>query len=272
MPDARGLRLLAWPGVGLRLVLLLLASCYLGGGGAALACPSACFCGNTTSSGAVLVDCSHRGLTSVPAGIDPSVADLRLNDNEITGVSEATFAGLAGLARLELGNNPLRSLPARLFAQLPALAWVSLNTCSLANLPPDLFALNSNLLDVGLGGNSLRELPPGLFANTTRLERLNLGANKLWRLDAGVLSALPRLTWVCVPPPSVLSLPACVLVNSLYLSAFPRQKPGHQQALAPGQRNLRRAQPPHQLGPRPQRPVRAPLLRLLALVPPRAPC
>uniref|UniRef100_A0A8K9VEX9 Leucine rich repeats and transmembrane domains 2 n=1 Tax=Oncorhynchus mykiss TaxID=8022 RepID=A0A8K9VEX9_ONCMY len=127
------------------------------------ACPPTCFCNATD------VDCSGRGLLSMPAltHLPVSARTLLLPNNHLSSLGPGSF-------RLDLSNNYLD------------------------NLPPALFKDLGNLSDLTLHNNSLRALDRDLFQGLVGLRKLDVSLNGLSDIPLGLLDELQGLTWLSV--------------------------------------------------------------------------
>ncbi|NXM84811.1 GPIX protein, partial [Oenanthe oenanthe] len=70
-------------------------------------CPSPCLCRSLPEPGALLVDCSSRGLRSVPA-VPRRARSLLLHNNSLASVPAGALDGLGHLRHLQLAGNPWR--------------------------------------------------------------------------------------------------------------------------------------------------------------------
>ncbi|NWY67444.1 GPIX protein, partial [Erithacus rubecula] len=68
-------------------------------------CPSPCRCRSLPEPGALLVDCSSRGLRSVPA-VPRRARSLLLHNNSLASVPAGALDGLGHLRQLRLADNP----------------------------------------------------------------------------------------------------------------------------------------------------------------------
>ncbi|KAL2299619.1 hypothetical protein Nmel_012462 [Mimus melanotis] len=68
-------------------------------------CPSPCRCWSLPDPGMLLVDCSSRGLRSVPA-LPRRARSLRLHNNSLASIPAGALDGLQHLRHLQLGDNP----------------------------------------------------------------------------------------------------------------------------------------------------------------------
>ncbi|XP_052364798.1 leucine-rich repeat and transmembrane domain-containing protein 2-like, partial [Oncorhynchus keta] len=137
------------------------------------ACPPSCFCNATD------VDCSGRGLLSMPAltHLPVTAHTLLLPNNHLSSLGPGSFgpsANLTSLERLDLSNNYLD------------------------NLPPVLFKDLGNLSDLTLHNNSLRALDRNLFQGLVGLRKLDVSLNGLSDIPLGLLDELQGLTWLSV--------------------------------------------------------------------------
>ncbi|XP_052366270.1 LOW QUALITY PROTEIN: leucine-rich repeat and transmembrane domain-containing protein 2-like [Oncorhynchus keta] len=182
------------------------------------ACPPTCFCNATD------VDCSGRGLLSMPAlthlpvtahtlllpnnhlsSLGPgsfanltSLERLDLSNNHLSSLVPGSFAHLTSLERLDLSNNHLSSLGPGSFANLTSLERLDLSNNYLDNLPPVLFKDLGNLSDLTLHNNSLRALDRNLFQGLVGLRKLDVSLNGLSDIPLGLLDELQGLTWLSV--------------------------------------------------------------------------
>ncbi|KAK3507680.1 hypothetical protein QTP70_033036 [Hemibagrus guttatus] len=85
------------------------------GGSHAQLCPAQCSCVGTT------VDCHAQGLRSVPRDIPRSTERLDLNNNNLTKITKADFAGLRNLRVLHLMENRISVIERGAFQDLKEL-------------------------------------------------------------------------------------------------------------------------------------------------------
>ncbi|CAG7714500.1 unnamed protein product [Allacma fusca] len=78
-------------------------------------CPKDCQCYN------LQVDCSHRGLHSVPKGIPRNVEKIELQGNNLTTIRLSDFAGLGSLRVIQLSDNEIHTVEKGSFQDLASL-------------------------------------------------------------------------------------------------------------------------------------------------------
>ncbi|KAK7112988.1 toll-like receptor 4 [Littorina saxatilis] len=134
-------------------------------------------CGPCMCNGSV-VDCSSRGLTSVPScGLPATATSLSLRNNSISYLGHGIFTRFLSLRWLDLSFNLLRNISVDLFQSLP------LTTLNLAH----------NHLVFGNGTNCI-ETP---FANLVSLTHLDLSYNNLHNVSCAVVeSNVSNLHWL----------------------------------------------------------------------------
>ncbi|XP_055772307.1 leucine-rich repeat and transmembrane domain-containing protein 2-like, partial [Salvelinus fontinalis] len=156
------------------------------------ACPPTCLCNATD------VDCSGRGLLSMPAltHLPVTARTLLLPNNHLSSLGPGSFANLTSLERLDLSNNYLDDLPPALFKDLGNLSDLTLHNNSLRALDKDLFQglVGLRKLDVSLNG--LSDIPLGLLDELPGLMWLSVAGNRLHALDRAAFEPLANLQYL----------------------------------------------------------------------------
>ncbi|XP_073400249.1 leucine-rich repeat and transmembrane domain-containing protein 2 isoform X1 [Dendrobates tinctorius] len=142
-------------------------------------CPPFCTC----NSSSMEVDCSGRGLTSVPVDIPQDTRILLLLNNRISSLSGGPFSNLTSLHRLDLSNNYLDQLPPQVFGDLVNLTEIRLRNNSIRSLERELLQGLQQLRRLDLSLNFLSLLPSGLFDDLPTLHWLSLRSNRLQSLE-----------------------------------------------------------------------------------------
>ncbi|XP_053320343.1 leucine-rich repeat and transmembrane domain-containing protein 2 [Spea bombifrons] len=152
-------------------------------------CPTSCTC----NARSLEVDCSGRGLTSVPPDIPQDTRILLLLNNRLGFLPGGSFSNLSSLHRLDLSNNFLDQLPSQLFGDTGNLTEVRLRNNSIRSLDRDFFQGLHLLRRLDLSLNGLSQLPAGLFDELLGLHWLSLRSNRLQNLDRMTFEPLSSL-------------------------------------------------------------------------------
>ncbi|KAL0967208.1 hypothetical protein UPYG_G00249190 [Umbra pygmaea] len=155
-------------------------------------CPPSCLCNATE------VDCSGRGLRSMPAlaHLPVSTRILLLPNNRLSSLGAGAFSNLTSLERLDLSHNYLDNLPAGLFRDLVNLSQLTLHNNSLTALDRDLFQGLAGLRKLDVSLNGLSDVPLGLLDELQRLTWLSLAGNRLHGLERAAFEPLANLQYL----------------------------------------------------------------------------
>ncbi|XP_049797448.1 chaoptin [Schistocerca nitens] len=131
------------------------------------------------------LEITHNALAEIPdeafMGLERSMWELDLSDNELTAVPSRALRHLQKLRRLDLSGNDISEVNQEAWRGLEeSLQTLDLADNSLTSLPPAAFS-NLQLLEaLDLQGNHLSELDVALFRDgPPRLSRLQLADNQL---------------------------------------------------------------------------------------------
>lgn len=190
----------------LLLLLLLLVRCINA------ACPSVCSCSESDRE----VDCSWRGLRTLPSGFQLNIHSLNLSHNRLADLDHV-LAPYTHLRTLDVSHNRLSRMP----ALLPRSLWeiyASGNRIRLLEKNDTAYHWNLRLLD--LSANRLERV---VFINNTlpSLQGLNLSCNKFWTVPTNMprnleMVDLSHNTLVQILPGSLDRLPR---LSRFYLHA-----------------------------------------------------
>ncbi|XP_028276419.1 oligodendrocyte-myelin glycoprotein isoform X2 [Parambassis ranga] len=157
-------------------LLFLLLGGLLGGWVLSI-CPSMCSC----SGGHRIVDCSSRGLTKLPPGLQHNIRFLNLSFNSLQGLDNQ-LSHYAHLRTLDLSYNRLETLP----PALPRSLWdIRAAGNHLRLLEKNDTAYHWNLKVLDLSDNELEKV---VFINNTllSLQDLNLSHNRFWTVPTNM--------------------------------------------------------------------------------------
>lgn len=189
------------------LLLLLYASRCINA-----ACPLVCSCSESDRE----VDCSWRGLRTLPSGFQLNIHSLNLSHNRLADLDHV-LANYTHLRTLDISHNRLSHMPALLPRSLWEL-YASGNRIRLLKKNDTVYHWNLRLLD--LSANRLERV---VFINNTlpSLQALNLSCNKFWTVPTNMprnleMVDLSHNTLVQILPGSLERLPR---LSRFYLHA-----------------------------------------------------
>uniref|UniRef100_H2ZNX1 LRRNT domain-containing protein n=1 Tax=Ciona savignyi TaxID=51511 RepID=H2ZNX1_CIOSA len=191
-------------------------------------CPSDCACSGTT------VNCTGRGLTSIPSGIPPSTIVLLLNRNQISSISTTLLDHLDSLKTLDLSDNALTSLEEAQFAfQNDAYLDLSYNSITRINsnsFPPSLVTLNIaynsislwsrslyspvQLKSLDMRGIAMSSLTLPRLQHLSSLETLKISGPRLATVSSSLLNGLTALKNMELSNSLISSLPSNFFAGS----------------------------------------------------------
>ncbi|XP_067930093.1 insulin-like growth factor-binding protein complex acid labile subunit [Watersipora subatra] len=138
------------------------------------ACPSVCKCTHLYKD----VDCSRKGLTTVPSPFPDSAVSITLSHNQLSVITNENFQNLSQLFKLSLSNNNLVFIPSDAFDGCSNLTILEINGNYLQNLTLDnlpvlrtLYAADNHLISIPTLGN-IRKLE-SLYLSGNLLESAN---------------------------------------------------------------------------------------------------
>ncbi|XP_056296849.1 oligodendrocyte-myelin glycoprotein isoform X2 [Pseudoliparis swirei] len=147
------------------------------GGRVVAVCPTVCTC----SRGHRVVDCSSRGLTKLPPGLQHNINFVNLSFNSLQAL-ESQLSHYAHLRTLDLSYNRLEALP----PALPRSLWhIRASGNHLRSLDKNDTAYHWNLRVLDLSDNELERV---VFINNTLpgLRALDLSYNRFWTVPTNM--------------------------------------------------------------------------------------
>ncbi|XP_076469744.1 uncharacterized protein LOC143300070 [Babylonia areolata] len=178
---------------------------------AVLICPTSCTCFGG------LIDCSKKGLLSVPSDLRHHdwVTRLELQSNGITALGPDDFKGLRKLEVLFLSKNDITFINGSIFEDLVSLRTLKITHNKLTEMPVfpahlviKELSLAYNMIHtitqealqalphlevLYLNHNQIMDIPIGAFPSPSHLTHLYLNNNKIMRLEPGCLDNLTAL-------------------------------------------------------------------------------
>ncbi|XP_039229234.1 protein slit isoform X3 [Drosophila yakuba] len=150
-------------------------------------CPRVCSCTGLN------VDCSHRGLTSVPRKISADVERLELQGNNLTVIYETDFQRLTKLRMLQLTDNQIHTIERNSFQDLVSLERLDISNNAITTVGRRVFKGAQSLRSLQLDNNQITCLDEHAFKGLVELEILTLNNNNLTSLPHNIFGGLGRL-------------------------------------------------------------------------------
>ncbi|CAO2605989.1 Leucine-rich repeats and immunoglobulin-like domains protein 1 [Lemmus lemmus] len=148
-------------------------------------CAAACTCAGDS------LDCSGRGLTTLPRDLPSWTRSLNLSYNKLSEIDSGVLEDLTNLQEVYLNNNELTAIP--------SLGAASAHVVSLFlqhNKIPSVDGsqlksyLSLEVLDLSL--NNITEIRSSCFPNGLHIRELNLASNRISSLESGAFDGLSR--------------------------------------------------------------------------------
>ncbi|XP_044254288.1 leucine-rich repeat-containing protein 24 [Tribolium madens] len=194
------------------LVTLLVLTPCLGGN-----CPSPCTC--KWKGGKQTVECTERGLITIPESVDPETQVLDLSGNNLQILPRETFVrsgllnlqrvflrrcrigqidnlafrGLTNLIELDLSHNLLTAVPSGTFRDVPFLRDLVLAYNPIQKIDSQAFKTIPGLIKLDLSNCEIQVIASKAFEGIEMLESLKLNGNRLSELRLRTVETLNRL-------------------------------------------------------------------------------
>ena len=171
----------------------------------------------------MMVDCSGKGLTSIPRLIQ-SVTYLDISQNDIKALTGSSFDSLPEIGFLDISHCQLRDVDKGVFGELYNLQYLNISynrELGFASLPNITFNLNQTKIEsldlngincaTGIGTIIKRHHVKNI--QMTSLKKLSLASNRMELFEPGVISVLPKTL-------QTLSLAENKLTSGAYIVEF----------------------------------------------------
>lgn len=192
-------------------------------------CRTVCSC--IWKGGKQTVECTNRGLITIPEKVHPETQVLDMSGNNLNNLPRDMFMrakllnlqkvylstcrigqiddnalrGLTNLVELDLSNNLLTSIPSQTFRDVPFLRDVTLAHNPIQKIEDEAFRTLPSLVKLDLSHCELQSIAPKAFEGVAHLESLKLNGNQLRELRPRTVETLSGLhgielhdnPWLC---------------------------------------------------------------------------
>ncbi|XP_030061797.1 leucine-rich repeats and immunoglobulin-like domains protein 1 isoform X2 [Microcaecilia unicolor] len=159
----------------------------LGSAFAAVLPPSPAGCSGTDQ----LVNCSHRGLSRVPADLPIGAVSIDLSHNKLTEVDPAAFEGMPNLREVTFSYNELTAIPS-LGSESSHVVALFLHHNKIRSVEPSQLEPYISLETLDLSSNEITAIRNGCFPFGLPIKELRLGRNRITTLEPGAFNILSR--------------------------------------------------------------------------------
>ncbi|XP_005306431.1 leucine-rich repeat-containing G-protein coupled receptor 4 isoform X1 [Chrysemys picta bellii] len=178
------------------------------GGASPPPCPASCSCDGDGG-----VDCSGRGLTTVPEGLSAFTHALDISMNNITKLPEDAFKNFPYLEELRLAGNDLSFIHTKALSGLKELKVLTLQNNQLKTVPNEAIRGLSGLQSLRLDANHITAVPEDSFEGLVQLRHLWLDDNSLTEVPIHPLSNLPSLQALTLALNKITHIPDFAFTN-----------------------------------------------------------
>uniref|UniRef100_A0A8C2K205 Leucine rich repeat and Ig domain containing 4a n=1 Tax=Cyprinus carpio TaxID=7962 RepID=A0A8C2K205_CYPCA len=127
----------------------------------------------------LIVNCSSRQLSSVPAGVPDNTLSLNLTSNLLKTLSRRQFSGLTQLRELDLSDNALTAIEVEAFVGLRNLVALNLSRNHLKIIPVGAFSGLRGVQFLDVSRNEILVLLDDMFGEMPSLQKLEASENDL---------------------------------------------------------------------------------------------
>ena len=147
-------------------------------------CPSVCNCtSNNIIDGFILkgdhVNCSSKGLDSIPTDLPNNTNYLWLQNNNISVIEDNAFNNISMLFTLDLHHNDISVIEETTFNHLPYLIGLNLSENSISVIEDTTFNHLPSLRLLWLNNNEISVIKDNTFNNLVNLQNLWLNNRSL---------------------------------------------------------------------------------------------
>ncbi|CAF4205393.1 unnamed protein product [Rotaria socialis] len=171
------------------------------------ACPSVCLCNGPN------VDCSNRGLQTIPYGIPKNIFKLDLQLNNLSIIRKDDFKGFRQLRILNIQDNQIHTIDIDAFRELTSLQKLRLNGNKLNHFADGTFITLKQLQRLDLSSNHLRVIRRGTLQGLHDINTLHLDHNEISCIEPEVISELKRLEIITLNSNNLTTLPVLPLAQ-----------------------------------------------------------
>eukprot|EP00066_Takifugu_rubripes_P021909 XP_011611175.1 PREDICTED: protein ELFN1-like [Takifugu rubripes] len=159
---------------------------------------------------------------SIPAHINSTIVDLRLNENKIRSVHYSSLSRFGNLTYLNLTKNDISYVEDGAFSAQFNLQVLQMGFNKLRNLTEGMLRGLGKLQYLYLQANLIETVTPNTFWECPNIENIDLSMNKIQVLDGSLFSGLSKLT-TCELYTNPFNC-SCELLGFLrWLSTFPNR-------------------------------------------------
>lgn len=165
----------------------------------------------------IYLDLSGNSLIGITAdifmGLEPSLRELKLSQNKITGVGSIPLP-LRALQKLDLSENNIVDIPRNAFSGVENLIYLNMSyNIHLGPLPATLVQPLTKLRILDFSNTGLKSLPVEMFSGSFDLEMIILRHNSLQEIQDGTFSNLKNISSIDLSQNNIMSIRPSSFVN-----------------------------------------------------------